>query len=268
MQLARGGAVRKYLRVAEISLTNRLAYLADHLVSSIFLILILFIFSQLWKTVLGTEGQIAGLDSTRMLWYMVFTEVIALSTPGTHSLVSEEVKSGDIAYKLVRPYSYILYYFSSHCGEYAVRFVTNLLVGSAFAYLAMGPLAVPLAKLGWVLLGLALAAAINFLVSFSGGLLAGGEPALFLDPQQDVVHFRRSLYPGGGLSPGPAACVLPAAAALQHFRPGPPCGQLRLCFPLAAPRWPAGLGAPFGSFGDRDVQEGGAQGSCSRRLSA
>src|SRR5690606_40185397 len=115
MQLARGGAVRKYLRVAEISLTNRLAYLADHLVSSIFLILILFIFSQLWKTVLGTEGQIAGLDRTRMLWYMVFTEVIALSTPGTHSLVSEEVKSGDIAYKLVRPYSYILYYFSSHC---------------------------------------------------------------------------------------------------------------------------------------------------------
>lgn len=172
MQLARGGAVRKYLRVAEISLTNRLAYLADHLVSSIFLILILFIFSQLWKTVLGTEGQIAGLDSTRMLWYMVFTEVIALSTPGTHSLVSEEVKSGDIAYKLVRPYSYILYYFSSHCGEYAVRFVTNLLVGSAFVYLAMGPLAVPWAKLGWVLLGLALAAAINFLVSFSVALLA------------------------------------------------------------------------------------------------
>lgn len=60
MQLARGGAVRKYLRVAEIGLTNRLAYLANHLVSSIFLILILFIFSQLWKTVLGTEGQSLG----------------------------------------------------------------------------------------------------------------------------------------------------------------------------------------------------------------
>ena len=99
MQLARVRGVQKYLRIAEISLTNRVAYLADHLAGSLFLILILFIFSQLWKTVLRQGGQVAGLDSTGMLWYMVFTEVIAISTPGSHYLVSEEVKSGDIAYK-------------------------------------------------------------------------------------------------------------------------------------------------------------------------
>ncbi|NLY52423.1 MAG: ABC transporter permease [Firmicutes bacterium] len=172
MQLARGEAVSKYLRVAEISWTNRVVYLADHFASSTFFILILFIFSQLWKTVLGKSGEVAGLDSTRMLWYMVFTEVIALSAPGLHNLVSEEVKSGDIAYKLVRPYSYILYYFAAYYGEFLVRFITNLIVGAVFAYLNEGPLAVEWAQAGWVVLGFSLAAAINFLVCFSLALLA------------------------------------------------------------------------------------------------
>ncbi|MGI6081758.1 MAG: ABC transporter permease [Limnochordia bacterium] len=172
MQPARGGALLQYLRIAEISLKNRVVYLADHLAGSIFLILILFIFSQLWKTVLGAGGDIAGLDGARMLWYMVFTEVIALSTPGSHTLVSEEVKSGDLAYKLVRPYSYTLYYFAAHCGEFLIRFITNLTVGATFAYLAMGPLAVEWATLGWVLLGFALSVAINFLVCFALALMA------------------------------------------------------------------------------------------------
>ena len=83
MQLVSGGAWRKYFKVAEISFTNRIVYLADHFASSIFLILILFIFSQLWKTVLGPSEEIAGLNSTAMLWYMLFTEMIALSTPRT-----------------------------------------------------------------------------------------------------------------------------------------------------------------------------------------
>ena len=172
MQLVRGGAVSKYLMVAEISWTNRVVYLADHFASSTFLILILFIFSQLWKTVLGSGGEVAGLDSARILWYMVFTEVIALSAPGFHNLVSEEVKSGDIAYKLVRPYSYILYYFAAYCGEFLIRFIANLTVGAVFAYLNVGPLAVDWAKLGWVALGFSLAAAINFLVCFSLALMA------------------------------------------------------------------------------------------------
>ncbi len=172
MQLVSGGAWRKYFKVAEISFTNRIVYLADHFASSIFLILILFIFSQLWKTVLGPSEEIAGLNSTAMLWYMLFTEMIALSTPRTHQLVSEDVKSGDLAYKLVRPCSYILYYFAVYGGEFIIRAVTNLTVGSAFAHLAGGPLAVDWSKLGWVLLGFVLAAAVNFLVCFCVALLA------------------------------------------------------------------------------------------------
>lgn len=172
MQLARIRSLRKYLQVAEISLTNRVVYLADHFASSIFLLLILFIFSQLWKTVLGTGGRIAGLNSAGMLWYMVFTEVIVISTPAYHRLVSDEVKSGDIAYKLVRPYSYTLYYLAAHCGEFAIRFVTNLAIGAVFAYLTMGPLKVAWAQLGWVFIGLSLAVVINFLMNFSLALLA------------------------------------------------------------------------------------------------
>ena len=76
MQLVRAGHLKKYLQVAEISLTNRVVYLGRSFSRAAFSsLLILFIFSQLWRTVLGAGGTLAGLDSTGMLWYMVFTEV-------------------------------------------------------------------------------------------------------------------------------------------------------------------------------------------------
>ena len=81
----------------------------------------------------GSQGVIVGLN-TSMLWYMLFTEVIIHFHTRLSRMVSEEVKSGDIAYKLVRPYSYILYYFAAHCGEFLVRFLSNLLGGAAFCH--------------------------------------------------------------------------------------------------------------------------------------
>ena len=171
MLSVRRKSINKYLKIAEISLTNRLAYLSDHLASSLFLLLILFIFAQLWQTILQ-NGQIAGFNKVQMLWYMVFTEVIVLSTPSTHRAINQEVKSGDIAYKLTRPYSYPLYYFFSHCGEFVVRFITNLAIGGTFAYLMMGPIEIQWQFLGWWMLGLFLAVTIMFLLYFALALLA------------------------------------------------------------------------------------------------
>lgn len=171
MLFAKRNSIGKYVKIAEVSLTNRLVYLSDHFASSLFLLLILFIFSQLWHTVLG-GGEIMGYNHVQMLWYMVFTEVITLSTPRTHQAISQEVKSGDIAYKLTRPYYYPLYYFGSHCGEFVVRFITNLAIGGTFAYFVMGPLEIQWQYTGWWLLGLVMAVTINFLLYFALALLA------------------------------------------------------------------------------------------------
>lgn len=171
MRFVRGSSLKKYLQIAEMGFTNRIVYFGDHLASSLFLILILFIFSQLWQTALG-DGAIVGLKSSGMVWYVLFTEVIVLSTPATHRAVSEDVKSGDLAYKLVRPYSYPLYYFAVYCGEFLVRFVTNLAIGSFVTYLLMGAVALPWQNLGWIALGLCLAITLNFLLYFTLALLA------------------------------------------------------------------------------------------------
>lgn len=161
----------KYLRIGEISFLNRLAYLGDHLSGSLFLLLVLFVFSQLWKTALA-DGEIAGFDMVQMLWYMVFTEVILLSNPSIHRTISDEVKNGEIAYKLARPYSYPLYYYWLHLGEFAVRFLTNLAVGGAFAYLVMGPLGLSLSYAPLWLLGIVLAVSLNFLMVFTLALIS------------------------------------------------------------------------------------------------
>ncbi len=161
----------KYLQIAAISLNNRLAYGIDHLTSSFFLLLILFVFSQLWKTVLG-EGQLAGLGMVQMLWYFAFTEAITLSTPGTHRTLSEEVKSGDIAYGLIRPFYYPSYYLALHWGEFVIRFATNILVGSVFTYFVMGRLEMQWTYFPLWALGISLAVSLNFLVLFSIALIA------------------------------------------------------------------------------------------------
>ena len=140
---------RKTWSVLRITLASRFAYAGELFIRSIFIVFILFIFTQLWRS----TGQVeqTGFTLQQLIWYLAFTEAIMLSTGFGVGEVDREVRSGDIAYRLSRPLAYPLYHFGAALGERLLRFVITLMLGVAVALVVVGPLRVTPLALGLAL---------------------------------------------------------------------------------------------------------------------
>ncbi|MDB4894719.1 MAG: transporter permease protein [Firmicutes bacterium] len=131
---------RKYFEVARTNLRARWAYLWDQLLSTIHLAFIMFVFVQLWRVTYASASPeaFAGYSLPEVIWYLVGTEAIIISLPRIHSVLESEVKEGDLAVRLNKPYSYLLFHYSAFLGEGLVRLATSLAVGGLTAYLLVG----------------------------------------------------------------------------------------------------------------------------------
>jgi ABC-2 type transport system permease protein len=172
-----GGPVasaRKAWAVLAITVASRFAYLGELLVRSVFLILILFIFTQLWQATSQTQdiGALTGFSIAQLIWYLAFTEAIMMSSSLADQEVDREVRSGDLAYRLARPLPYPLYHLAAQIGERLLRFGINLVVGCLVSLLVVGPLVItPLALLA-ALSATLLAFVADWVWSFSISLLS------------------------------------------------------------------------------------------------
>lgn len=153
-QLRRPGGplalLRKCWAVLSITVAARFAYLSELLVRTVFLVLVLYIFTQLWRATnaSSTEGVqgLTGFSIAQLIWYLAFTEAMVMSASPLD--IDREVRSGDIAYRLARPLPYPLYHLSAMLGERLLRFGLNLLVVGVVALLVVGPVNItPLALL-------------------------------------------------------------------------------------------------------------------------
>jgi ABC-type uncharacterized transport system, permease component len=158
----------KYVFIGKITLRNQLAYVIDFVVRSLFLLLILYIFMQLWQTTYTGVGTatIAGYSFKQIMWYLVFTESMVLATPSLSTRIEEEVKSGDVAFKLIRPISFLAFHYVEYMSEVAIRFIINLFLGSIIGLLLVGlpPVGAGLAWLPLLALG-------GFTINFMLGML-------------------------------------------------------------------------------------------------
>ena len=163
----------KYFAIGRTALAATLVYERDLLVRSAFMLVVMVTFVQLWTATFAATGQtlVNGFTVRDLVWYLVITEVVALSTPRIAQTVDAQVRTGDVAYQLARPYSFPLFHLASYWGETVVRMPVNLLVGSAVALLTVGPPQVtPLAVVSTLVLwagAITLRAAMDILVGLS-----------------------------------------------------------------------------------------------------
>jgi ABC-2 type transport system permease protein len=169
-----GVRVAKYVAVLRMSVANNLAYLGEVALRSVFLVLLVYVFLQLWDTTYGAlhTPTIGGFTLPQMIWYFAFAEAIIMSAPRLSGRIDQEVKSGDLAYRLNKPYSYILYLAADYTGERLVRFTLNLGISVALCLLLVGP--IPFSVVGLPATALLVAGgwAIDFLALVSLGLLS------------------------------------------------------------------------------------------------
>jgi ABC-2 type transport system permease protein len=164
----------KYAAILRMSVGNNLAYWGEVLLRSIFMVLIIFVFVQLWTLTYSTLGrsQLGDYTLSQMIWYFAFAEAIALSQPLLRNKVDSEVKSGELAYRLNKPYNYVLYLGADYFGERLVRFFINLVIGSLLALFLVGPINFAPGGLMAVAVVLPMAMLLDFLLSCAIALLA------------------------------------------------------------------------------------------------
>lgn len=164
----------KYGAILRMSVVNHLAYWSEVLLRGIFLVLIIFVFVQLWSLTYKTLGtsQLGAYSLPQMIWYFAFAEAIMLSAPLLRNKIDQEVKSGELAYRLNKPYHYVLYLAADYAGERLVRFGLMLGLGSALALVFVGPIPFTLPGVAGAGLALAGALTLDFLLSCAIGLLA------------------------------------------------------------------------------------------------
>jgi ABC-2 type transport system permease protein len=164
----------KYGAITLTNFLNQLAYVWDAAGRAIFVLLIMFIFAQLWTVVYETKGtaDIAGLTLSNTIWYFLIAEVMELGKFRHDLRISEEVKDGSIAYTLVRPYNYLAYHFFNGLGELVIKMSLVFILGLPVVLYYAGTPSITLAHLPVVLLVMLLAVIIDFLVLSIIGLLA------------------------------------------------------------------------------------------------
>ncbi|MBI3893502.1 MAG: ABC-2 family transporter protein [Candidatus Wallbacteria bacterium] len=154
-------SLAKYFAIARISARSSSTYLADLAGRTGFFILILFILSRVWDKLLGA-GTVEGLKQRDLVWYLVFTESLLLAVPPFEQNIEEEVRSGSVAYLMIRPVHYLGHHLAAFLGEVSVRLSLNLLVGAPFALLLGGPPPAPPAGIPWALVATLLGLTLHF----------------------------------------------------------------------------------------------------------
>jgi len=163
----------KYLAVGKITVRNNLAYVHDFVIRSLFLLVILYIFVQLWAVTFESTGEnrIAGYSYEQIIWYLIFAEAVIMASPRLSMRIEEEVKKGDIGYQLTRPVSYLWFQYAQYMGEAFVRLPVNVLVGGALGVFLFGWPDLGLGWIGFFLIAVG-AFTVNFLLSMSLALCA------------------------------------------------------------------------------------------------
>lgn len=212
-------AAGKYTAVLKVTALTSLAYQGDVLFRCLNMALVLFVFVQLWTATFGLGGfqSMAGFTLRDIIWYLVVTETVVMSAPRVSERIDEEVKSGEIARALIRPYSYVGYHLSAYWGEAAIRLPIVVALGAAVALIAAGPPAVSPAAILAAALMVVLSMTLNFLFEASIGLLAFWfeDTIAFFWIYQKLVFTIGGLFLPLELLPGPLAEVsskLPFAA--------------------------------------------------------
>lgn len=217
---------RKYAVIYRSVLMENLQYAANVAMGFCTYFVFIFIFVKLWGYMYRTPGElIAGYTKEQMIWYVMMTEMMffgsnAASVAGE---VARDIRGGNIAYLMNRPYHYTLYILSKYSGEWSVRLPMYALLAVVLGTVMVGPLpcfrlaALP-AMAVCVVLGLTIHAVFKLCISLFSFWIEDATPFQWLYDKLILVVgimfpveiFPKTLQPLLKLTPIYTVCYGPA----------------------------------------------------------
>lgn len=169
-----GNSLLKYFLSASISLREKLAYGGNFAGAMLTYGLFVFIFSRLWAGAFTGTEEIAGYSRHMMVWYFIIAEVPLFAFGGFFHTTSAEMKSGDIAYRVNRPYGFVAFNYSAKIGGSLADGAIILAEGILLGLLLTGipPIGAHPGKWLVILASLLLSGSINFFFQFSIAMTA------------------------------------------------------------------------------------------------
>lgn len=168
--------MKKYLYIFKSEFISNLSYVFNTIVGFAGYIVLIFIFLNLWKYIYSNPNEIInGYTLNQMIWYVIITELLWTSLKGRRlaKKISDDVKTGNIAYNLNKPYNYILYVISSHFGDVIIRFILYLGIGLTLGLLFLKDIpSLNIINIILVLLSMLFALIINSLLITLIGLIS------------------------------------------------------------------------------------------------
>ncbi|MCL2548330.1 MAG: hypothetical protein FWE76_04095 [Symbiobacteriaceae bacterium] len=166
-------SIVKYSGIARQSLLNAIQYPANIISRLLMYSLFISVFFCLWGAIYQ-GGEVHGYSLVQMIWYLCFTELIVFCCRTTvYTQMNDDVKSGAIAYLLVRPCHYIIFQFFQSLGELCVNLVA---FGSYAIVLALTYVGVlegfSFYNMPYILISFILGITLNFFMLISLGLTA------------------------------------------------------------------------------------------------
>ena len=168
--------MRKYLFIFKSQVMTNLQYISNVFFGFIICLILYFIFFNLWTYIYSDPNEVInGYTMNQMIWYVIVTETLwnVLSGRRLCAKISSDVKGGNIAYNINKPYSYIGYSLSSHLGDCVIRAIIYVVLGALTGFLFLkGFPSINLLQLLLVFLTGLIATIISTLFSISIGLFS------------------------------------------------------------------------------------------------
>ena len=133
--------MKKYLFIFKSELMTSLQYIFNILTGFIGYFIMLFILLNLWKYIYSDPNEVInGYTMNQMIWYVIITEILWSVVNGRRycTKIINDVKSGNIAYNINKPYSYIGYSLFSHLGECTIKSIIYIVLGMSLGFIFMG----------------------------------------------------------------------------------------------------------------------------------
>lgn len=168
--------MRKYLYIYKATLIESITYISSILFSFINFIIMMLIFLNLWEYMYsGEEMLISGYTIEQMIWYVLITETLWFGSRNKSLTrqISQDIKTGNIAYNINKPYNYIFYIIGKHLGEITIKFIAFLIIGAIVGLIFVGPiLNFRLANLPLIIITMILGTLINSIIRITISIIS------------------------------------------------------------------------------------------------
>lgn len=165
--------MKKYLFIFKSEIMSNIQYLFNILAGFIGYFIMLFIFLNLWNYIYSDPAEVInGYTMNQMIWYVIITEILwsILSGRKYCKKIIDDVRGGNIAYNMNKPYSYIGYSLASHLGTCTIKGVMYIILGMLIGFIFIGsfPNLTLLSILAILLTGIFATVISTLLITFIG----------------------------------------------------------------------------------------------------